>query len=935
MLICKDGCGTHNPDTATQCQGCQRSLRSALRLYNPGTLVRHYRIGQIIGWGGFGAVYKAEDARQPGSRVALKESLDPSGMTSFQAEFAALQQHPHPHLPRYEAMFVEQGNGYLVMEFIPGQNLEEVLKSEPGPLPEAQVLSFAVQLCEVLGYLHRQSPPIIHRDIKPANIRLTPSGRVKLVDFGLFKQGTDTTQSSRRGLTTEYAPLEQYHFTAGHTDQRSDIYSLGATFYHLLTGQLPETSIDRTATISDPLVPPAHLNPRLSPHVAAAITKALNLAMTERYQDIASFRQALLGQAPVVSVPPPKPARAPQAKPTPAPPPKPTPAPPPKPAPAPPPKPAPAPQAKPAPAPPPKPAPAPQVKPTPAPQAKPTPAPQAKPAPAPQVKPAYVAAPTLPLWVPEMVEVPAGPFLMGNSDWDKDAQSNEKPQHTLTLPRYEIGKTPVTNFQFRPFVEGDGYTNRAYWDDEGWQWHEQAKRTQPSYWRDATWNGDRQPVIGVTWYEANAYTRWLSAQTGMTFQLPTEAMWEKAARGTDGRIYPWGNTWYSKRANSRESSLGKTTPVGQYPNGASPYGALDMAGNVWQWTASIYRPYPYDPTDGRENSSYYSARQYFTLRGGSWTHESLSLRVAYRLGDSPSYPFVFPNVGMRLARLLPAQTQLAPPPQAPVARAPQPQAKPTLPVWMPEMVEVPAGSFLMGSNDRDQDAQSDEKPRHTLTLPRYAIGKTPVTNAQFRPFVAGDGYTNRAYWDDAGWQWREQARRTQPSSWHDAKWNSDLQPVVDITWHEALAYTRWLNAQTDMNFQLPTEAMWEKAARGTDGRIYPWGNTWEAGRANSREAGLGKTTPVGQYPNGTSRYGARDMAGNVWEWTASMYRPYPYNPTDGREILSALVEKPFTVRGGSWNDASLSLRAAYRHFFSPGNVYRILGFRLARWLPSA
>ena len=250
-----------------------------------------------------------------------------------------------------------------------------------------------------------------------------------------------------------------------------------------------------------------------------------------------------------------------------------------------------------------------------------------------------------------MVEVPAGPFLMGSSDRDKDAQSDEKPQHTLTLLRYEIGKTPVTNFQFRPFVEGDGYTNRAYWDTDGWQWREQAKRTQPSYWCEATWNGNLQPVVGVTWYEALAYTRWLSAQTGMTFQLPTEAMWEKAARGTAGRIYPWGNTWGAKRANSRESDLGKTMPVGQYPSGASPYGALDMAGNVWEWTASNHRPYPYNPTDGRENVPNVIEKRFPTLRGGSWNVVSHFLRAARRNNRLPAD--YYHGVGFRLARLLP------------------------------------------------------------------------------------------------------------------------------------------------------------------------------------------------------------------------------------------------------------------------------------------
>jgi len=258
------------------------------------------------------------------------------------------------------------------------------------------------------------------------------------------------------------------------------------------------------------------------------------------------------------------------------------------------------------------------------------------------------------------------------------------------------------------------------------------------------------------------------------------------------------------------------------------------------------------------------------------------------------------------------------------------------------MVEVPAGPFLMGSTDQQiADAVSqgakafwiaNEKPQHTLTLPTYWIGKTEVTNAQFRPFVEGDGYTNRTYWDATGWQWRTEKNRTQPTHWNNADFNGSNQPVMDVSWYEAMAYTRWLSAQTGLTFSLPTEAEWEKAARGTDGRIYPWGNTWQATRANSAESGLQKTVPVGQYPSGASPYGALDMAGNAWEWTRSVYSPYPYNPTDGREDLSNPAGKQFTFRGGAWSNRPLNLRAALRNYSTPDNHSRNVGFRLARHL---
>ncbi|RRR75853.1 MAG: serine/threonine protein kinase [Candidatus Viridilinea halotolerans] len=297
MLICKDGCGAENPDTASQCQRCGRGMHTALRLHNPGALIRHYRIKRVIGWGGFGAVYEAEDIHEQGRHVAIKESFDPAGLSSFQGEFHALQQHQHPYLPRYEAMFVEQGNAYLVMEFIPGQSLDEVLQAEGGSLPAQQVLGFMLQLCEVLEYLHSRKPPLIHRDIKPANVRLTPSGRIKLVDFGLFKQGNDATKLSRMGLTPAYAPPEQHPLAPGRTDQRSDIYSLGATCYHLLMGKAPITAFERIQTAKPaPLVLHERHNPQLAPHISRAINKAMSLKPDDRYPTVAAFKQALMSQ---------------------------------------------------------------------------------------------------------------------------------------------------------------------------------------------------------------------------------------------------------------------------------------------------------------------------------------------------------------------------------------------------------------------------------------------------------------------------------------------------------------------------------------------------------------------------------------------------------------------------------------------------------------
>jgi len=253
----------------------------------------------------------------------------------------------------------------------------------------------------------------------------------------------------------------------------------------------------------------------------------------------------------------------------------------------------------------------------------------------------------LPAWVPTLVEVPAGPFLMGSADTDTLADSDEKPQHTLELPAYWIGKTEVTNAQFRPFVEGDGYTNRAYWTEAGWAWREQAEIVKPGLWDDPQWNGDDQPVVGVSWFEAVAYVRWLSAQTGHEFRLPSEAEWEKAARGPEGLIWPWGNTWDAVKLNS-EQTVGKTTPVGQFPGGASPYSTLDMAGNVWEWCATqIGKGYPYQ-LENEWAEAYLEVDTARRLRGGSLYNEQKYVRGAYRyyLSGPRSRGF---EVGLRVA----------------------------------------------------------------------------------------------------------------------------------------------------------------------------------------------------------------------------------------------------------------------------------------------
>ncbi len=222
---------------------------------------------------------------------------------------------------------------------------------------------------------------------------------------------------------------------------------------------------------------------------------------------------------------------------------------------------------------------------------------------------------------PEMILIPAGEFLMGSDDPNKDinAGSDEQPQHSVYLPDYYLAKTPVTNAQYLVFVRAQKYRPPEHWRRNFGQVFPYE---------------ENHPVVNVTWQDVLAYCRWLSGVTGKPYSLPSEAEWEKGARGTDGRIYPWGDLWDARRCNTNEGSQEDTTPVGAYLSGASPYGLLDMAGNVDEWTRSASPFYPYDPKDGRENLE---TKDHRIVRGGSFLNTATSARCASRSGWPPHF----------------------------------------------------------------------------------------------------------------------------------------------------------------------------------------------------------------------------------------------------------------------------------------------------------
>ena len=269
-----------------------------------------YKIVGLIGSGGMGAVYLADDTRLRGRQCALKETIPRPNVSEaaaqaardqFYQEASILAQLDHPSLPKVSDFFSIDDRDYLVMDYVPGQNLLEIVndtRRETRFLNQETVLGWADQLCDTLIYLHSRRPVVLHRDIKPANIKLTPDNRLKLVDFGLVKPLDPDDPNTLTGLqgagSLPYAPLEQYVDHLGHTDARSDVYALGATLYHLLTNKTPASAQERFL-VPESLPNPQTVNPEISAGVAEAILFAMAPHPKDRPASVEQWRQYLRG----------------------------------------------------------------------------------------------------------------------------------------------------------------------------------------------------------------------------------------------------------------------------------------------------------------------------------------------------------------------------------------------------------------------------------------------------------------------------------------------------------------------------------------------------------------------------------------------------------------------------------------------------------------
>ena len=383
-------------------------------------------------------------------------------------------------------------------------------------------------------------------------------------------------------------------------------------------------------------------------------------------------------------------------------------------------------------------------------------------------------------WVP----VPAGPFPMGRDAADAfPPDEDERPRRVVTLDAFRISRLPVTNSRFHG-------------------------------------EGDERPVTYVSRAEAEAFCR----REGV--RLPTEEEWEAVARGGDDRLWPWGDELPDGSRATFAAGIGAPSEPGLHPAGASASGALDMAGNVWEWTGGD------------------------AVRGGSYLSGPNELRCSYRLTVNPAARD--PYVGFRVVAVDPSADF--------------------------DWVDVPGGDYAIG---RDPESEHD-----VVDVDAFELARTPVTNAQYAGFVAEGGAGRPPHW---------------PAP--------DDHPVTFVDWYDATAFCGWAGGR------LPTEAEWEKAARGTDARRFPWGDEEDRSRA-AVGSGLkhGTTWPVDAHPRGASPYGLQDMAGNVWEWTAT-------ETGDGERVL----------RGGSYASPGLAwARCAMRSWSRAERRQAHIGFRVAR-----
>lgn len=627
-----------------------------------GRTIGNYEVISRFGEGGMGELYLGRHTRL--AREVIIKTIRTDEFSPKQIEHLRVRlereafiqsQLDNSHIVRVYDFIANDDATCMVMEYVKGRDLRKMIIEETGPIPDDRAVKLFRQVLEAIDYAHNftyadqngeKYVGIIHRDLKPANILVTPDDLVKVTDFGIVKVrgATGGTQLGFNPGTPEYMSPEQAR--GRELDQRSDIYSLGIVLYEMLTGRVPfEDDINATSDyevrrghIELPVPRPSEIYPGISLELEKIVLKALEKDPDGRFQTAKDFLHAVeaferTGRAAWQTAPtgerrtvlqPGRTNRPAGSVPAPA---------------------------------------------TGA-VATPTVARQASIAASnrPQagtVQPSgntgtevtTMAAPagskmpltiglaalvlmaasfgiykfasrdstdsggsgattngeTVPAVIQGMILISGGEFQMGRDG----GNAFEGPAHPVTVKPFFIDKTEVTNEEYAEFVR-------------------QTRRQPPSHWTGGRFPpGEANfPVVNVSWNDANAYAQWAGKR------LPTEEEWEFAARGKDGRLYPYGNEWRPRYSNAAEDGYRKARAVGSYPDGASPFGVMDLAGNVAEWTASDYRPYPGSPAKPEEG--------FKVMRGGAFNTKAIQQTATDRFYDAPTKTFDY--VGFRCAK---------------------------------------------------------------------------------------------------------------------------------------------------------------------------------------------------------------------------------------------------------------------------------------------
>jgi serine/threonine protein kinase/formylglycine-generating enzyme required for sulfatase activity len=958
-----------------------------------GKTLGKYQVVELVGRGSMAEVYKAyHSVLDRYIAIKLLHSFlaeDKNFLARFQREAKSAAQLRHPNIVQTYDFDVTDGvYYYIVMEFIDGYALEaklQELAANNTTMPLDEAIRIAVDVASALSYAHARD--MIHRDIKPSNVMLNRENHVTLTDFGIAKILTDSRHTSTGVVgTPNYISPEQGLGKAA--SARSDIYSLGAMFFQMATGQLPYQADVAVAVllkhVNDPVPIASQINPALPPDIDAVISRAMAKNPDDRYQTADEFIEHLKQiEAGISMVNADLSTSSDVARSEPA-----------------------------------EPSATPFLTSSPPPSS-----PVAALTSAASLRPYTLSlnlVATDPAHLPAVCDADWGRavdhFYKGYmTEWLREGVADLRAAHQhgvadelelivaraeaiirrsvngddilrnagleefleslgatppkiditpkrLDLPTVGIGRTtsPVTltitnigrGYLYGSIVcrvpwlkaktvrfgcaAGDRCTIKVEPDLSGLP----AGRVQSAEGIEVHSTGGNHLLmvqvdilpsvlqVDVPTLDFGAVGQGEAAQTAFTVsnkgqgfligRVRCRVPWLTASPeqfkvltrdniritvNADSQALPPGNAAHNwalmMESNGGHAVLGVQIKVLSPRLEVEPtqidLGTLDLirpgAGKKAELTVSNTGPGILSGAVMAEPDWLVIEPSAFRCRSGEMQRLSLTT-VKTVPGDYSQLIQVVSNAGVAeiAVRLRVHFSQ------------------------EPEMVCIPAGGFARGSQEEDKRAAPSEKPQRSIYLSEYWIGKYPVTNAQYAAFVEAAGHRSPDHW--------KEGRLPQGEENH---------PVVNVSWWDALAYCRWLADVTGKPYRLPTEAQWEKAARGADGRIYPWGNRWDSRTCNTHEGGKRHTTPVGAYsPAGDSPYGCTDMAGNVLEWVADWYKDDYYARSSATHDPYGPASGPSKVlRGGSWSSGRENARCVTRLASSQKTTNFEVGFRCA------